>query len=172
MLGTSVLRLITIDLPHLPPITLESVPAPTTEGQTTASIDKGQWSILGVVCISTFMALLDAFIVNVALPAIQSTLNANAGELELVIATYSLTYAIFLIPGGYLWTEKAVRPRNGSFHDRFRYMRTRVLARNLDRLQGVARLRRCNNVSADPFNNPGYFQRSKARHRSGSVRRG
>jgi EmrB/QacA subfamily drug resistance transporter len=48
------------------------------------------------------MALLDAFIVNVALPTIQSTLKANAGELELVIASYSLTYAIFLITGGRL----------------------------------------------------------------------
>jgi EmrB/QacA subfamily drug resistance transporter len=48
------------------------------------------------------MAILDAFIVNVALPTIQSTLRANQGELELVIATYSLTYAVFLITGGRL----------------------------------------------------------------------
>ena len=81
---------------------MESVPAPTEEKQTSASAEKGQWSTLAVVCIGTFMALLDAFIVNVALPTIQSTLKANAGELELVIASYSLTYAIFLITGGRL----------------------------------------------------------------------
>ena len=63
---------------------------------------KGQWSVLTVVCVGTFMALIDAFIVNVALPTIQSSLKASEGELELIIATYSLTYAIFLITGGRL----------------------------------------------------------------------
>lgn len=60
------------------------------------------WSILAVVSVGTFMAILDAFIVNVALPTIQSTLRASAAELELVIASYSLTYAVFLITGGRL----------------------------------------------------------------------
>ncbi len=48
------------------------------------------------------MAILDGYIVNVALPTIQSTIKASAGELELVIASYSLMYAIFLITGGRL----------------------------------------------------------------------
>ncbi|HXC61047.1 MAG TPA: MFS transporter, partial [Nitrospiria bacterium] len=82
---------------------MESVPEPAgEEKRADAGTEKGQWSILAVVCVGTFMALLDAFIVNVALPTIQSTLNANAGELELVIASYSLTYAVFLITGGRL----------------------------------------------------------------------
>ncbi len=121
------------------------------------------------------MALLDAFIVNVGLPTIRSTLNANAGELELVIASYSLTYGIFLITGG----------RLGDIFGRKRLFvvgmavftiasATCGLAPSPEILivfQGVARLWRCNNVSADPFNNPSNFQRSKARHRPGSVRR-
>ena len=48
------------------------------------------------------MALLDAFIVNVALPTIETTLKANPAELELVIASYTLAYAVFLITGGRL----------------------------------------------------------------------
>lgn len=48
------------------------------------------------------MSVLDGYIVNVALPTIQSSLKANAGELELVIASYSLVYAIFLITEGRL----------------------------------------------------------------------
>jgi EmrB/QacA subfamily drug resistance transporter len=63
---------------------------------------RGRWLILSVVAVGTFMAVLDGYIVNVALPTIQSSLKANAGELELVIASYSLVYAIFLITEGRL----------------------------------------------------------------------
>jgi len=65
-------------------------------------ISRTRWLILAVVAVGTFMAVLDGYIVNVALPTIQSSLKANTGELELVIASYSLTYAIFLITEGRL----------------------------------------------------------------------
>ena len=43
------------------------------------------------------MVVLDFFIVNVALPSMQTSLNASSGALEWVAAGYGLTSAVFLI---------------------------------------------------------------------------
>jgi EmrB/QacA subfamily drug resistance transporter len=48
------------------------------------------------------MVVLDFFIVNVALPSIQSNLHASAGSIEFVTAGYALTSAVFLISGARL----------------------------------------------------------------------
>src|SRR5215472_13554052 len=58
------------------------------------------WSPLPVLMIGTFMIVLDFFIVNVALPAIQLDLRASASAVEWVVAGYGLTFATFLITGG------------------------------------------------------------------------
>ncbi|MFD1656916.1 MFS transporter [Streptomyces caeni] len=49
-----------------------------------------------------FMALLDVFIVNVAVPAIGSGLHASGAGLQLVVAGYSISYAVLLITGARL----------------------------------------------------------------------
>jgi EmrB/QacA subfamily drug resistance transporter len=48
------------------------------------------------------MVVLDFFIVNVALPSIQSDLHAGSGSIEWVVAGYALTSAIFVITSGRL----------------------------------------------------------------------
>jgi EmrB/QacA subfamily drug resistance transporter len=48
------------------------------------------------------MVVLDFFIVNVALPSIQSGLHASNSAIEWVVAGYGLTCAVFLITGGRL----------------------------------------------------------------------
>ncbi|WP_426363833.1 MFS transporter [Streptomyces sp. E-08] len=58
--------------------------------------------ILGVVLAAQFMALLDVFIVNVAAPTIRTELAASGGALQLVIAGYTITYAVLLITGARL----------------------------------------------------------------------
>jgi EmrB/QacA subfamily drug resistance transporter len=55
-----------------------------------------------VVLAGTFMALLDFFIVNVALPSIQSGLHASRAAVQLIIAGYGLTFATGMITGGRL----------------------------------------------------------------------
>lgn len=50
----------------------------------------------------TFMVVLDFFIVNVALPALQADLRASAGTVQLVVASYGLANAAGLITGGRL----------------------------------------------------------------------
>ena len=59
-----------------------------------------QWAALAVVLTGTFMVVLDFFIVNVAMPAMQSDLHAGTGAIEWVIAGYGLTFATFLITAG------------------------------------------------------------------------
>jgi MFS family permease len=55
-----------------------------------------------VVLAGTFMVVLDFFIVNVALPSMQSNLHASSGAIEWVVAGYAVTSAIFLITAGRL----------------------------------------------------------------------
>src|ERR1700722_9136238 len=52
---------------------------------------------LPVILAGTFIVVLDFFIVNVALPSIQSGLHATSGAIEWVAAGYGLTSAVFLI---------------------------------------------------------------------------
>jgi EmrB/QacA subfamily drug resistance transporter len=49
-----------------------------------------------------FMALLDATIVNVAMPTIGRSLHASGAELQLVVAGYTVSYAMLLITGARL----------------------------------------------------------------------
>ena len=46
------------------------------------------------------MIVLDFFIVNVALPSVQSGLHASASEVEWVVAGYGLAFAVFLVASG------------------------------------------------------------------------
>lgn len=48
------------------------------------------------------MALLDSFIVNVAIPSIQSDLQASASGIQFILAGYTLAYAVLLITGSRL----------------------------------------------------------------------
>jgi len=69
--------------------------------QTTASATR-RWSAFAVLLVGAFLPPLDFFIVNVALPSIQSSLQTSAAELQLVISGYAAAYAVFLITGGRL----------------------------------------------------------------------
>jgi EmrB/QacA subfamily drug resistance transporter len=55
------------------------------------------WAALPVLAAGTFLVVLDFFIVNVAMPSLQSGLGATAGELEWVVAGYGLTLAALLL---------------------------------------------------------------------------
>src|SRR5436309_3905082 len=61
-----------------------------------------RWLPLPVVLAGTFMVVLDFFIVNVALPSMQSDLHASDGAIEWVVAGYALTSAVLLITAGRL----------------------------------------------------------------------
>jgi EmrB/QacA subfamily drug resistance transporter len=58
------------------------------------------WLALVVVCLGQFMVILDATIVNVALPSIQEDLEISDGSLQWVINAYTLLFGGFLLLGG------------------------------------------------------------------------
>jgi EmrB/QacA subfamily drug resistance transporter len=58
------------------------------------------WIVLVIICFAQFMVVLDATIVNVALPHIQSALGFTEASLQWVINAYTLVFAGFLLLGG------------------------------------------------------------------------
>jgi EmrB/QacA subfamily drug resistance transporter len=59
------------------------------------------WVVLVIICLAQFMVVLDATIVNVALPHIQTALAfKNEASLQWVINAYTLVFAGFLLLGG------------------------------------------------------------------------
>ena len=61
-----------------------------------------KWWTLIVVCVGTFMLLLDITIVNVALPRIATDLKASFSDIQWVIDAYALTLASLLLTTGTL----------------------------------------------------------------------
>jgi EmrB/QacA subfamily drug resistance transporter len=58
------------------------------------------WLTVAVVCIAQLMVVLDATIVNVALPSIQRSLHISNGNLQWIVNAYTLTFGGFLLLGG------------------------------------------------------------------------
>src|SRR5438270_10697396 len=64
--------------------------------------DPGRWKSLAVILAAAFLVGLDFFVVNVSIPSIRANLHATFAEVQLVIASYGLTYAGLLSAGGRL----------------------------------------------------------------------
>jgi MFS family permease len=58
--------------------------------------------MLAVLITGQFMALLDVTIVNVAIPTIHANLHVSGAAMQLVVAGYTVTYAMLLITGARL----------------------------------------------------------------------
>ena len=65
-------------------------------------IDPRRWWALACLLVASVLALLDFFIVIVAMPSITSGLQATAADAQLIISGYAVVYAVFLITGGRL----------------------------------------------------------------------
>jgi MFS family permease len=74
----------------------------TTVPPAAASADRRRWLMLAVLISGQFMALLDVTIVNVAIPTIKARLHASGATLQLIVAGYTVTYAMLLITGARL----------------------------------------------------------------------
>jgi EmrB/QacA subfamily drug resistance transporter len=59
-----------------------------------------RWLVLVIACLAQFIVVLDATIVNVALPSIQHGLNFSPANLAWVINAYTLVFGGFLLLGG------------------------------------------------------------------------
>ncbi len=58
------------------------------------SPDRHRWFVLGIVMLGTFMAILDASIVNVALPHMMSAMRVNREQIEWVTTAFMLATAV------------------------------------------------------------------------------
>lgn len=77
--------------------TSEATPRSVSSKDPTA--DKRRGRLLALVLAAQFMALLDIFIVNVAAPTIRIELGSSGAGLQLVVAGYTISYAVLLILG-------------------------------------------------------------------------
>jgi EmrB/QacA subfamily drug resistance transporter len=59
-----------------------------------------RWLVLVIACLAQFMVVLDATIVNVALPSIQRGLGFSNSNLQWVVNAYTLVFGGFLLLGG------------------------------------------------------------------------
>jgi EmrB/QacA subfamily drug resistance transporter len=58
------------------------------------------WVVLVLICLAQFMVVLDATIVNVALPSIQKDLSLSEANLQWIVNAYTLVFGGFLLLGG------------------------------------------------------------------------
>jgi EmrB/QacA subfamily drug resistance transporter len=61
-----------------------------------------KWLVLGAAVFGLFMAILDASIVNIAIPTIQRDLDTDIQTVTWVLNAYNLVFAVLLIPAGRL----------------------------------------------------------------------
>ena len=61
-----------------------------------------RWWTLGVVALAQLMVVLDATVVNIALPSAQADLGFSNGERQWVVTAYSLAFGSLLLLGGRL----------------------------------------------------------------------
>jgi EmrB/QacA subfamily drug resistance transporter len=59
-----------------------------------------RWLVLVLVCVAQFMVILDATIVNVALPSVERGLHFSPTGLQWVVNAYTLVFGGFLLLGG------------------------------------------------------------------------
>src|SRR5687768_9551644 len=83
------------------PMTNQS-PTSTVPADQHTDTGDARWWTLAAVCVGVFMLLLDITIVNVALPDIQSDLDASLSDLQWVIDAYALSLAALLLTAGSL----------------------------------------------------------------------
>lgn len=55
-----------------------------------------RWKVLLVVMTGTFMASLDSSIVNISIPAMMKSFDSSVGEVEWVITSYMIAFAVFM----------------------------------------------------------------------------
>ena len=86
---------------HSPDVSLEPVvDSDFTPPKTPFGPDPTRWRALGVIAIAQLMVVLDASIVNLALPSAKAALGITDANQQWVITAYTLTFGGLLLLGG------------------------------------------------------------------------
>jgi EmrB/QacA subfamily drug resistance transporter len=75
---------------------------PSTNITQNKSPDPRRWKALSILALADFIVVLDATVVNIALPSIGRSLHASNGSLSWVISAYILAFGGLLLLGGRL----------------------------------------------------------------------
>ncbi|MEV6426418.1 MFS transporter [Nocardia sp. NPDC051463] len=86
----------------LSPGSAKTTPATPTPPPSPAYGARRTIAILAVILTGQFMAVLDASIVNVAIPSIRTSLHTSGSALQLIVAGYVIAYAVLLVTGARL----------------------------------------------------------------------
>src|SRR6478609_5303523 len=84
------------------PSLMEILPRVKRRSATMRRTATNPWVVLVLICLAQFMVVLDATIVNVALPSIQTDLHLSDSGLQWIINAYTLVFGGFLLLGGRL----------------------------------------------------------------------
>jgi len=76
--------------------------APTSPAAAGTTPDRRRWLVLGVLCASVLVVVLDGTIVNVALPTLAVDLGASTSQLQWIVDAYVLVFAGLLMAAGSL----------------------------------------------------------------------
>lgn len=76
-----------------------NTPLPSTSKDRRAS---PPWLGLSVLLLAGFVTIFDLFVVNVAIPSLQTGLNASLAQIGFIVAGYELAFGVLLITGGAL----------------------------------------------------------------------
>jgi EmrB/QacA subfamily drug resistance transporter len=77
-------------------------PGGTAHPQTRAAEPDHRWLILGVIALAQLMIILDATIMNIALPSAQKSLGFSIVDRQWVVTAYALAFGSLLLLGGKL----------------------------------------------------------------------
>jgi len=80
-----------------------SSPTPTSKGSRPVLGDEPypkRWLALAVIAVTVLMIVLDATIVNIALPAVSADLEVTAANQQWIVTAYTLTFGGLLLLGG------------------------------------------------------------------------
>src|SRR5271170_7497162 len=86
--------------PHVMSATADQLETRNSAAVEASRSERRRWIALGVLCLGQLMMVLDATIVNVALPSIQRELHFSQGNLTWVIDAYLITFGGFLLLAG------------------------------------------------------------------------
>ena len=75
-------------------------PLSTTTSATDAGPDPRRWKALMVIAIAQLMVVLDASIVNIAMPSMQADLGISDADRQWIVTAYTLTFGSMLLLGG------------------------------------------------------------------------
>lgn len=78
--------------------------------ETEGTLTRRRWWALAVVVAAQFMFVVDAFVVNIAVPSIRADIQATTGEMQGVIAIYQIAFAGLIIAGGRLGDMRGPKP--------------------------------------------------------------